>query len=80
MMAEAFEALDKAEGVDFLQARYALAWSSEQTRPVELNARVGVNLEDLDDAASAMHEALQTSVELGRRSFATWSARAWRAS
>ena len=65
---------------DFLEARYALAWGSEQTLRVKLDARFVVSLGDPDDAASPMHEALQSRGELGRRGFATCSARAWRAS
>ena len=80
MMAEAFEALDDAEGVDPWEPGTLLAWGSEQPRPVELMARFVVSLEDPDDAAFPIHEALQSWDDLGRLAFATWSARAWWAS
>ena len=77
MMAEAFEALDNADGVDPWEPGTLLAWASAQPRPVELMARFVVSLEDPDDAAFPIHEALQNWDELGRLAFATWANRVW---
>ncbi len=80
MMAEAFEGLDDAEGIDPWEPGTLLAWGSEQPRPVELMARFVFSLEDPDDAAFPIHEALQSWDELGRLAFATWATRVWWAS
>ena len=80
MMAQAFEQLDAADGIDPWEPGTLLAWASSQPRPVELMARFVVSLEDPDDAAFPIHEALQSWDELSRLAFATWATRAWWAS
>jgi len=80
MMAQAFEKLDEAEGIDPWEPGTLLAWASDQPRPVELMARFVVSLEDPDDAGFPIHEALKSWDELSRLAFATWDVRVWWAS
>ena len=79
-MARAFEALAGADGLDPWEPGTLLAWASAQPRPVELMARFVVSLEDPEDAAFPIHEALQSWDELSRLAFATWAIRVWWAS
>lgn len=76
-MARAFEPLADAEGLDPWEPGTLLAWASEQTRSVELMARFVVSLEDPEDAAFPIHEALQSWDALGRLAFSTWAMRVW---
>ena len=80
MMAQAFEQLDEADGIDPWEPGTLLAWASSQPRHVELMARFVVSLEDPDDAAFPIHEALKSWDELSRLAFATWAIRVWWAS
>ena len=76
-MARAFEPLADAEGLDPWEPGTLLAWASEQPRSVELMARFVVSLEDPEDAAFPIHEALQSWDALGRLAFSTWAMRVW---
>jgi hypothetical protein len=76
-MAQAFESLANADGLDPWEPGTLLAWASGQDRPVELMARFIVSLEDPDDAAFPIHDALQSWDELSRLAFATWATRVW---
>ena len=58
-MVAAFDDLRDAEAVDPWEPGTLLAWASEQPRPVELMARFVVSLEDPDDGAFPVHEALR---------------------
>ena len=71
------EALTGADGLDPWEPGTLLAWASAQPRPVELMARFVVSLEDPEDAAFPIHEALQSWDALGRLAFSTWAMRAW---
>lgn len=76
-MAQAFEPLTDAEGLDPWEPGTLLAWASAQPRSVELMARFVVSLEDPEDAAFPIHEALQSWDALGRLAFSTWAMRVW---
>ena len=80
MMAQAFEGLDDAEGVEPWEPGTLLAWAQDQPRPVELMALFVVSLEDPHGAAFPVHEALQAWDELSRLAFSSWAARVWWAS
>lgn len=77
MMAQAFEGLDDAAGVDPWEPGTFLAWAQEQPRPVELMALFIVSLEDPHGVVFPLHEALLSWDELGRVAFSTWAMRAW---
>ena len=77
MMAQAFEALDDAEGVEPWEPGTFLAWAQEQPRPVELMALFVVSLEDPRGVPFPMHDALLCWDELSRLAFSTWAIRAW---
>ena len=77
MMAQAFEAIDDADGLDPWEPGSLLTWASAQPRPVELMARFVVSLEDPDDAGFPIHEAMRCWDPLSRLAFSTWAMQVW---
>jgi len=76
MLAEGFDGLDEAPGLDPWTPELFLAWSAEQPRDVELVAYFVAGVAGLPIACD-LHEALQMLDDEARAAIVTWATQPW---